>query len=437
MKRVYVTFLGCKVNQYETEYMIEKLEQNGFVISPHPSKADFCVLNTCMVTSEASRKSRQMLRKLRRLNPKALIIATGCYAHLQKKELIKIGADLVLGNDEKIDLVNYIQRYLQEQEAETVCVSESVRRIDEKVKSFLSDRTRAYIKVEDGCNEFCSYCIVPFARGYQIRSKLASTVVEEAKGLLENGYREIVLTGINLGKYGVDQQSSLSELLKSLLEKLSGDFRIRLSSINVQDITSELIELFAQSDRICPHLHIPIQSGSNTVLLKMNRKYTVEDAYRIFDKLRGINPDFSITTDVIVGFPGETVGDFKQTLEMISKVEFSKVHIFRYSSRPGTVAVKFNYQVPSDEKERRSKELHKVAEEVSRAYREKSVGKLRKVLVEQMRSGISSGYDEYYVRHEFTGGCVGNFEIVSPKCVNSTGVVSRLVDLEGSMAKEA
>lgn len=437
MKRVYVTFLGCKVNQYEVEYMIEKLEQNGFVISPHPSKADLCVLNTCTVTSEASRKSRQILRKLRRLNPKALIIATGCYAHLQQKELLKTGADLVLGNDEKMDLVDYIQRYLQEQKAETFYVSESVRTVDGKVQSFLSDRTRAYIKVEDGCNEFCSYCVVPFARGHRIRSKAIDTVAEEAKGLLENGYREIVLTGINLGKYGFDQQSNLSELLKTLLEKLSGDFRIRLSSINVQDINNELMELFSQTDRICPHLHIPMQSGSNTVLLRMNRKYSVEDAYRIFDKLRGINPDFSFTTDIIVGFPGETIGDFKQTLEMISKVEFSKVHIFRYSSRPGTVAEKLSHQVPADEKERRSKELYKVAEETSRAYREKSVGKLRKVLVEQRRSGISSGYDEYYVRHEFTGGCIGNFEIVSPKYVNSTGVVSTLVDLEGSMAKEA
>lgn len=437
MRKVYVTFLGCKVNQYEAEYMIEKLEQNGFVVSPHPSKADLCILNTCMVTSEASRKSRQVLRKLRKLNPKALIIATGCYAHLQQQDLLKIGADLVFGNDEKKDLADYIQRYLQEERLKPVNVSEPVRTVDEKVQSFLSDRTRAYIKVEDGCNEFCSYCIVPFARGHKIRSKVVSAVLDEAKGLLDNGYREIVLTGINLGKYGLEHGSNLSKLLKNMLEKLSGDFRIRLSSINVQDITDELIDVFAQSDRICPHLHVPMQSGSNTILSKMNRKYTVEDAYRIFDRLREINPDFSITTDIIVGFPGETIGDFKQTLDMINKVSFSRVHVFRYSSRPGTVAEKLDHQIPSDEKERRSKELSKIIEDVSKVYRERSIGKLRKVLVEQTRSGISSGYDEYYVRHEFTGGCIGNFETVVPKCVNGTGVVSTLVGLERSMAKEA
>ncbi len=437
MKKVYVTFLGCKVNQYEAEYMIEKLEQNGFVVSPHPSKADLCVLNTCMVTSEASRKSRQILRKLRKLNPKALIIATGCYAHLQQQELLEIGADLVLGNNEKKDLTDYIKRYLQQSETKVVNVSEPVREVDEKVQNFLSDRTRAYIKVEDGCNEFCSYCIVPLARGHRIRSKSVEKVVDEARTLLGNGYREIVLTGINLGKYGVDQQTNLAELLKTMLEKLSGDFRIRLSSLNVQDITGELIEVFAQSDRICPHLHIPMQSGSNEILSKMNRKYTVEEAYGIFDRLREINPDFSITTDIIVGFPGETIGDFKQTLEMVNRAVFSRVHVFRYSARPGTVASRFDHQIPPGEKERRSKELSKVVEEVSRMYREKSIGKLRKVLVEQNRSGISSGYDEYYVRHEFTGGCIGNFETVMPKRVNGAGVVSTLAGLEGSMAKEA
>jgi len=436
VKKVYVTFLGCKVNQYEAEYMIEKLEQDGFVVSPHPSKADLCVLNTCMVTSEASRKSRQMLRKLRKLNPKALIIAAGCYAHLQQQELLRIGADLVLGNDEKKHLTDHIRRYFED-EKQNISVSESVSSVEEKVRNFLSDRTRAYIKVEDGCNEFCSYCIVPSARGHRIRSKSIEDVLDEASALLENGYREIVLTGINLGKYGADHQVSLTQLLRALLGELSGDFRIRLSSLNVQDITDELIEIFTQSDKICPHLHVPMQSGSDSILRRMNRKYTVEDAYRIFDRLRKIDSDFSITTDIIVGFPGETIGDFKQTLEMIGKVAFSRVHVFRYSSRPGTVAAKLDYQIPSDEKERRSKELSRIAEEVSKSYREKSIGKIRRVLIEQNRSGISSGYDEYYVKHEFIGGCVGNLETVVAKCVNGTGVVSALVGLEGSMAKEA
>ncbi|MEJ5229507.1 MAG: tRNA (N(6)-L-threonylcarbamoyladenosine(37)-C(2))-methylthiotransferase MtaB [Pseudothermotoga sp.] len=436
MKKVYVTFLGCKVNQYESEYIIEKLEKNGYVVSPHPSKADMCILNTCMVTSEASRKSRQILRRLRKLNPDALIIATGCYAHLEQQSLLEIGADLVLGNHEKKDLIAHIERYFQEKK-KFISVSEPVYQVDETVESFLSDRTRAYVKIEDGCNEFCSYCIVPVARGFKIRSKDAETVLSEIKTLLENGYKEIVLTGVNLGKYGAESGFTLSKLLRVLIDEFSGDFRIRLSSINVQDVTDELIDLLGYSDRICPHLHVPLQSGSNVVLKKMNRKYSVEDAYRLFAKLRELNSDFSISTDIIVGFPGETIGDFRQTLELVSKVQFSKVHIFKYSTRPGTIASKLNYQIPAEEKERRSKELLSVAEESSKKYREQSVGKLRRVLVEQNRSGISSGYDEYYIRHEFTGGRVGNLETVVSKYANGAGVVSTLACLERQMAQEA
>jgi threonylcarbamoyladenosine tRNA methylthiotransferase MtaB len=433
MKRAYVTFLGCKVNQYESEYMIEQLEQHGFVMSPNFSEADLCVLNTCAVTSEAARKSRQLIRKLRRSNPDAVIVATGCYAHIDAQSLIDIGANIIIGNNEKRNLVNYIARYF-ENSSDFVDVSEPDQEVLEKVKSFLSDRTRAYIKLEDGCNEFCSYCIVPKTRGKQIRSKPVEVVIKEMNDLLNNGYKEIVLTGVNLGKYGRDIGTSLSMLLRTLLNQIHDDSRIRLSSINVQDLSDELISLFALSNKLCPHLHIPLQSGSNRILQKMNRKYTVEEALDIFEKLKSINQYFSFTTDVIVGFPGETIGDFLQTQELIKEIGFVKVHIFKYSSRPGTVASKLGYHISNDEKERRAKELAALCKEISEKYRKKSIGKIRHVLVENNRSGICSGYDEYYVRHEFADGDIGNIERVIVKCVSTNGVVSVLADLEGALA---
>ena len=431
--RAFVTFLGCKVNQYETELIIEQLERAGIVVSSQPVDVDICVVNTCMVTNEAARQSRQLLRKLRRMNPDALVIATGCYSHLDALSIKDCGVDLVLGNREKKELVKHINEWFRNKE-QKVLISQPDYEISEQVSSFLADRVRAYVKVQDGCDEYCTYCIVPLARGRKIRSKPTQVVIREVKNLVNSGYKEIVLTGVNLGRYGRDIDTSLAHLVRRLLNEVVEDFRIRLSSINVQDISAELIELFKNNEKLCPHLHIPIQSGSNKILKAMNRSYTVEQALALFERLRSLDPFFSITTDIIVGFPGETIGDFEETLALVKRAMFSRVHAFKYSDRPNTPASRMRHKVPPEEKDRRMKLLREIAEKVAADYRAASVGKIRTVLVEMNKDGVSYGYDQYYVRHEFVSLSNNVLAKVVVKKPNGAGVVSQVVSLEKSVA---
>jgi len=430
--RAFVTFLGCKVNQYETELIIEQLERAGIVVSSQPVDVDICVVNTCMVTNEAARQSRQLLRKLRRMNPDALVIATGCYSHLDALSIKDCGVDLVLGNREKKELVKHINEWFRNKE-QKVLISQPDYEISEQVSSFLADRVRAYVKVQDGCDEYCTYCIVPLARGRKIRSKPTQVVIREVKNLVNSGYKEIVLTGVNLGRYGRDIDTSLAHLVRRLLNEVVEDFRIRLSSINVQDISAELIELFKNNEKLCPHLHIPIQSGSNKILKAMNRSYTVEQALALFERLRSLDPFFSITTDIIVGFPGETIGDFEETLALVKRAMFSRVHAFKYSDRPNTPASRMRHKVPPEEKDRRMKLLREIAEKVAADYRAASVGKIRTVLVEMNKDGVSYGYDQYYVRHEFVSLSNNVLAKVVVKKPNGAGVVSQVVSLEKSV----
>lgn len=427
--RAFVTFLGCKVNQYEAELIIEQLERAGIIVSPQPTNVDICVVNSCMVTNEAARQSRQLLRKLKRLNPNALIVATGCYVHLDAKAIENCGADLVLGNREKRELVRYINEWFQTRQRK-VYVSQPDYDVDERVNNFLAERVRAYVKLEDGCDEYCTYCIVPLARGRKIRSKPVEIVIQEVENLVASGYKEIVLTGVNLGRYGKDIGSDLSVLIRQLLQRVAGEFRIRLSSINPQDVSNELIELFKDNEKLCPHLHIPMQSGSNKILKAMNRNYTVEQAMELFERLRNIDPAFSITTDIIVGFPGETIGDFEKTLALIKEVKFSRIHAFRYSDRPNTPASRMTQKVPPEEKDRRMRLLKEVAEDVAAQYQAASVGKIRTVLIETKKNGVSHGYDEYYVRHELVAMDVGTMAKVVVRKPNGLGVVSQVVDME-------
>lgn len=432
--KAYITFLGCKVNQYETELIIEQLERAGFVVSPQPIGVDVCIVNTCMVTAEAERQSRQVLRKLKRLNPKAAVVATGCYPHLNPQLLADCGADLVLGNTEKMNLVEHINNWFKKK-GTSIIVSEPNYRVDQRVRNFLVERVRAYVKVEDGCNEYCTYCIVPIARGRSIRSKDKESVLQEVKNLVASGYKEIVLTGVNLGRYGKDIGTNLAELIQCILDKINDNFRIRLSSINVQDVSDELVRLFKHRDKLCPHLHIPMQSGSNRILKFMNRKYTVEQALSLFSYLRSVDPDFSITTDIIVGFPGETIGDFEKTLALLTEAKFTRVHAFKYSERPGTPASRMSQKVPPEEKNRRMKLLKEFAERTAMEYRNASVGKVRTVLVEASKNGISYGYDEYYVRHELASMNPGDLARVVVRKPNGAGVVSQVVNLVERMAQ--
>jgi threonylcarbamoyladenosine tRNA methylthiotransferase MtaB len=431
LMRVSVITHGCKINQYESELMIEMLENAGYVVLYGEDRgAEVYILNSCAVTSEAERKVRQTVRHLRKLNPDAKIILTGCYVQVPRtvEEYKNLGVDLVLGNLEKKRILSFINevggyfnsRYWEEDDISFEIVENSV-----------TERSRAFVKVEDGCNNGCTYCVIRFLRGTKIRSKPLEVVVKEIEKLVSKRHREIVITGLNLGKYGADLGLNLAQLLRTIA-KLEGDFRIRLSSINPEDLTDELIEVIAQEERICNHLHIPAQSGSTSVLRRMGRKYTADYFISRVAKLREFDPFFSITTDIMVGFPGETEEEFKETLDFIKTVEFSKVHTFRYSQRPNTPAARFENQIPGNIKKERAEILIKHADNVAYEYRKKLVGKTTVVLVEGVQNGIAYGYDEYYLLHESNCGVTGEFSKVKICSVTNEGVVSKVVQKHAS-----
>ncbi len=420
MKVSIITF-GCKVNQYESEYIAEALERAGHVVVPKGVEADVYIVNSCAVTNTAERKVEHAIRNIKRRHPSAKVVLVGCYPHIGSKIDV---ADLVLGNSEKKKIVDYIERSGRFVE-KAYWMSDG---IVESVEGGYGERSRAYVKIEDGCDRRCTYCAIRIARGTKIRSKPVRDVVEEVKSLVRKGYREIVLTGINLGRYGYGEDFNLVDLLKEI-EKMEGDFRIRLSSLNPEDVTPELVNAFRDFERLCPHLHLSLQSGSDRILEKMGRDYTIEDYLRIVDSLRNIDPDFSITTDIIVGFPGETESDFKMSLEIVEKVIFTKVHVFRFSPKRGTAAASMKEQVPGNVKKERSEILLDLAEKVSKMYRKGSIGKVRSVVIERKINGVALGHDEYYVLHEFKTDRREGIEKVLVKSVTEEGVASRSVDL--------
>ncbi len=422
MKVAIVTF-GCKINQYESEYMAERLERAGHLVVPPQFRADVYVINSCAVTKTAERKVQNRIRRIKRDNPFAKVVVVGCYPQLDPEDPAKYGADLSLGNKEKKEIEKYID-LLGSFVKKAYWIDDS---ISEMVESGYSNMKRAYVKVEDGCDRACTYCAIRFARGSKIRSKPIELVKEEVKRLLEKGYLEIVITGINLGRYGIDTGERLYDLVKTL-DGLEGDFRIRLSSMNPEDVDGKVLEMFKSFDRLVNHLHLSVQSGSNRILERMGRGYTVEDYLKVVENLRKIDPVFSITTDIIVGFPGETEIDFNQTMKLVEDVVFSRVHIFRFSSRKGTIAAKMDGRIPGDLKKRRASELENISKKVSEDYRRSLLGKKLRVLIEKTENGISFGHDEYYILHEFSGGEEGNIEEVIALSITEEGVVSKIAD---------
>lgn len=426
MTRISVLTQGCKLNQYESELIVELLENAGFVVlTVEDPLSSVYIINTCAVTSEAERKVRQTVRHLRRLNPNSKIILVGCYAHAHRtaEEYNTLGVDLVLGNHEKKQILNFLNTTGLHAKADYWTEDDISY---ELVQSSVFERSRAFVKVEDGCNNGCTYCVLRELRGTRVRSKPVETVLIEIDRLVQRRHREIVLTGLNLGKYGTDLDVSLTELLKKI-ESIDGEFRIRLSSINPEDVTDTLIEFIKSSPRICNHLHIPIQSGSNEVLRRMGRKYDVEKLRRIVGKLREFDEHFSITTDIIVGFPGESERNFEETLSLIEELKFSRVHAFRFSPRPGTRAAELEEQVPGNVKKTRAEILIKHARKVAVEYRRNLIGRTMAVLVEGKVGGLFIGYDEYYNHHETNAGVVGEFSKVQICSVTDEGVLSKVV----------
>ena len=407
MKKAALHNLGCKVNAYETEAMQEMLEKAGYEIVPFKEGADIYIINTCTVTNIADRKSRQMLHRARKMNPGAIVVAAGCYVQAQaEKQEVDPCIDIVLGNNRKKDLIAVLEEYEKNKEADT-CLEEveDISRTREYETLSLTrpgDHTRAYIKVQDGCNQFCTYCIIPYARG-RVRSRAVEDVIREVRSLAENGYREVVLTGIHLSSYGIDfdGERHLLELIRAVHE-VEGISRIRLGSLEPGIITEEFAESISSLPKMCPHFHLSLQSGCDDTLRRMNRRYTSAEYYEKCQILRNYFDHPALTTDVIVGFPGETEEEFRQSMEFVDKVNFYETHIFKYSRREGTKAAAMDGQVSEQVKAQRSALMISLGERKRKAYEESFVGKDVEVLVEEPAiiggKAVQTGHTKEYIK---------------------------------------
>lgn len=384
--------LGCKVNQYETEAMKEQFAKAGYDIVMENDFSDLYVINTCTVTSLADRKSRQYIRRMKKLNPKSIVVVTGCYAQVSSEEVSAIeGVDIVCGTNEKNNILEYVKEF-NGSKISHILSYDDLASYDEAghVKS-MESRTRAYIKVQEGCNRFCSYCIIPYARG-PVRSRKTVDVIKEAKVLIDSGFKELILTGIN---------TALCENLLEILEKLEemdGDFRIRLSSLEPTVINADYVKSLFKYNRLCHHLHLSMQSGSDNVLKLMNRRYDRNEYLDIVKVLRDFDPNYGITTDIIVGFPGENEDNFLDTLDMVTKVNFGKVHAFKYSIRKGTKAAEMSDQNTPVTKKERSERLMAKDKEVCASFFRKNIGTIRTVLFEEYQDGYMTGYTDNYIK---------------------------------------
>lgn len=384
MKKAALHNLGCKVNAYETEAMQEMLEQAGYEIVPFKEGADVYVINTCTVTNIADRKSRQMLHRARKMNPDAIVVAAGCYVQAQDKNgVVDPCIDIVLGNNKKKDLIRALEEY---QDSHGMKDVEDISRTKEYESLHLTkpgDHTRAYIKVQDGCNQFCTYCIIPYARG-RVRSRETEDVLEEVKTLAGNGYKEVVLTGIHLSSYGIDfdGERHLLDLIQAV-HGIDGIERIRLGSLEPGIITEEFAKAISELPKMCPHFHLSLQSGCDATLKRMNRRYTSAEYVERCRILRKYFENPALTTDVIVGFPGETEEEFEESRAFVDSIDFYETHIFKYSRREGTKAAVMENQVSEQIKAERSNVLIELGEKKRRAYEESFIGKEVEVLVEE------------------------------------------------------
>ena len=384
MRKAALHNLGCKVNAYETEAMQEMLEQNGYEIVPFAEGADVYVINTCTVTNMADRKSRQMLHRARKMNPNAVVVAAGCYVQAQGAKADDC-IDIIIGNNKKKDLITILDEHFakieeKEPQVELIDIAHT-HEYEEMRVSRQAEHTRANVKVQDGCNQFCSYCIIPYARG-RVRSRKMEDVLAEVHTLASNGYQEIVLTGIHLSSYGIDTGENLLELIRAV-HQVEGILRIRLGSLEPRIITREFAEGIAALPKMCPHFHLSLQSGCNTTLKRMNRRYTVEEYYEKCELLREVFDHPALTTDVIVGFPGETEEEFRESKAFLEKVNFYETHIFKYSRRQGTKAAEMKDQVPEPVKTERSNQLIALGKVNKKAFEDRLIGQTVEVLMEE------------------------------------------------------
>lgn len=396
MKKAALHNLGCKVNAYETEAMQHLLEEAGYEIVPFTQKADVYVINTCSVTNMADRKSRQMLHKAKKNNPDSIVVAAGCYVQTSEKEVLNdLSVDIVIGNDRKHDLVRLLEEYSLDSVNDTVDdINDGKHDFEELFIDQTKEHTRAFIKVQDGCNQFCSYCIIPYARG-RVRSRRFENVIAEVERLAANGFKEVVLTGIHLSSYGVDfeEATGLLELIQAV-NAVKGIERIRLGSLEPKIVTEHFASELSKLDKICPHFHLSLQSGCDETLKRMNRKYTTKEYERGCELLRKYFVHPAITTDVIVGFPGETEEEFEQTKAYLEHIHFYEMHIFKYSKRKGTRAAVMPDQIDEQIKAVRSEKLIALGHDMSKEFRKFYIGKNEEVLFEEK---AVIGDKEYFV----------------------------------------
>jgi threonylcarbamoyladenosine tRNA methylthiotransferase MtaB len=439
-KRVTFHTLGCKVNSYESEAMWQLFKKVGYERVDEDQTTDVFIINTCTVTNTGDKKSRQVIRRAIRKNPNAIIIATGCYAQIAGAELLDIpGLDIVVGTQDREKLLDMVEEFEKTRQPINAVRNIMKTKVFEEldVPSF-TDRTRASLKIQEGCNNFCTFCIIPWARGL-VRSRDPKEVVRQSQQLVDAGYKEIVLTGIHTGGYGLDFENyKLADLLRDLDKEVAGLRRIRISSIEASQISDDVIKVLKESDKVVRHLHVPIQSASDSVLKRMHRKYTTTEFAEKIEKLRIALPELAITSDVIVGFPGETEEEFMETYNFIKDQKFSELHVFPYSKRSGTPAAKYENQVNEEVKNERVQRLIALSNQLSKEYAEKFADQVLEVIPEERHKELNGvtmyeGYSDNYLRMIFPAtedmvGKIVKIKLIKPDYPYSEGQVVKVLE---------
>ncbi len=398
--KVGIYTLGCKVNTYESEYVASLFKKKDYIISDFDDICDIYIINTCSVTNQSDSKSRKIINQAIRRNPNACVVAMGCYTQANKDIQID-GVDILIGNKDKSKIVELVEKYLFTKNKIVNLYEDLGLEFEDMEISNFEGRTRAFVKIQDGCENFCSYCIIPYVRG-KCRSKKRDKVIEEITTLIENGYKEIVLTGIHTGNYGRDLDTDFGSLLKDIVN-IPGLYRLRISSIEITELTDEVLNIIKNNSVIVDHLHIPLQAGSDVILEKMNRKYDKQYFKEKIKSIRNIRPDISITTDVIVGFPGETDELFQESYNFCEEINFSKIHVFPYSIRKGTPASKFKDQIDGNIKKERARRLIELSNKLEEKYMNKFIGRELEVLIERNKDGICLGHTSNYLLVKLNG----------------------------------
>ncbi|MBB5150027.1 tRNA (N(6)-L-threonylcarbamoyladenosine(37)-C(2))-methylthiotransferase MtaB [Ureibacillus thermosphaericus] len=409
MQTVAFHTLGCKVNHYETEAIWQLFKENGYERVDFEEQADVYVINTCTVTNTGDKKSRQVIRRAIRQNPDAVICVTGCYAQTSPAEILEIpGVDIVVGTQDRVKMLDYIEQYRKERQPINAVHNIMKNRVFEELDvPYFTDRTRASLKIQEGCNNFCTFCIIPWARGL-MRSRDPQAVIKQAQALVDAGYLEIVLTGIHTGGYGQDfKDYNLAQLLRDIEANVKGIKRLRISSIEASQITDEVIDVLRKSKIVVNHLHIPLQSGSDTVLKRMRRKYTMDFFAERLNKLKEALPNLAITSDIIVGFPGETEEEFMETYNFVAEHKFAELHVFPYSKRTGTPAARMENQIDEEVKNERVHRLITLNDQLAKEYASRFEGEVLEVIpeehVKEFGPNMLAGYTDNYLRVVFEG----------------------------------